>query len=416
MDAQTQSLLHYPLFRFIEATFQAESLGMSPNHTFGAAFRHRNAITKRLQHCVEDELTLHTTLAWCASCIKWSLGCREGQVLPELYIAKALQAMREQLLRVQKDPTVVDHWLILSTYALSVSEMWLDYPSAAATHMSMVRYFLDVIDRGRDIDPYIRESMVLGDKYLALKLGTTPMLPMQWEPTPLTEQELVEISQGIDPSLTEVGKYILQLRPPTISMSLVSIIHDVVTCIKVSNYAWSEDRIRPTPKTKLHEWLFWKHQAIIYCLIADRHHSGLEQCLRITILIWLLTITAYSGAVSYVKLLLPQLKEALKGYWTTDAVHNNHNTTGNAETLGLLFWIASVGARTSPDGAEESWYVQQTALLGVRLGLKSTREQYCAFWNRYLFSPLENGEPLSRLLRHLRRDEKNLVVVGEGCN
>ena len=129
IDQEEHRLLQYPLYTLIHIHFAAEAMSLQPSQMSFDCFRHRQAITNRLKRCLSDELTLYTTLAFCASIMHWSLGKRAIPDRPsEFYNLKAIGVLKNHL----ANPGTAPHsWLMLSIYALGVSSMWTrDYEAS----------------------------------------------------------------------------------------------------------------------------------------------------------------------------------------------------------------------------------------------------------------------------------------------
>jgi hypothetical protein len=129
-------------------------------------FRHRDAVTERLRRCIDDEMVMYATLAYCSSSIRFTKGDIGEELWPEFYILKAIEIIRG---RLQK-PDPVDGWLILSIYALSVSEMWANNHEASAAHLKIIRYFVAQVGGIHNLEPYVMEGLIIGDKQLTLCL------------------------------------------------------------------------------------------------------------------------------------------------------------------------------------------------------------------------------------------------------
>ncbi len=105
IDDWTYELLQYPFSSYIETTFKAESLSLSSNFSPNAQFRHRRAITERLQRCIADELQMYATLAYCSSYVKSYIGKTPANRRPtEFYVLQTIKALRARLSAQQQAP------------------------------------------------------------------------------------------------------------------------------------------------------------------------------------------------------------------------------------------------------------------------------------------------------------------------
>ena len=135
IDEQTYRLLQYPFSDYVLTTFKAEGLRLMPSHKTNGVVRHCSAIINRMKRCMEDELTMYSTLAYSSSCARWAMGQQQKQRPPEFFLVKAIEALRIRL----QESDVVDSWLVLAVYALSVSGLWAKDYEAASMHLRIIR-------------------------------------------------------------------------------------------------------------------------------------------------------------------------------------------------------------------------------------------------------------------------------------
>lgn len=103
IDKREYRLMQYPFSAFIRISFLAEAMSPEPEIVSFEHFRHQKAITERLQRCAFDQLTLYTTLAYCANCLMWATGERAIPDRPaEYYTVKAIESLKTRL--GQADP------------------------------------------------------------------------------------------------------------------------------------------------------------------------------------------------------------------------------------------------------------------------------------------------------------------------
>ena len=384
LDAKAQRLLHYPFTSFIETTFNAESLsGM----TLCPIFRHREAIIERLRRCVVDRLTMYSTLAYCASCMRWAIGEKERERTPEFYVLKAIEALKIRL--AQED--TVDAWLILSIYALAVSEMWAQNYEAATAHLNMTRHLVAQIGGLAKLDPYLMESIILCDKYVAIGKFGAPIFPLDWEPEPLPAQKMLQIQAEIEPLLSDLAQGFYDLDEHLLGPEFLQVIDDICVCAQVSQQMETQAIIDPSNQ----HWLFLRHQAIICRLLSQVINSGIQECCRVALIVWLLKITVYFGAQRWSKNLLPRLKAAILKL----------KTSGEQCPLVLMFWIYSLGAMTAEYTDERDWFLKQTTEAARSLGMKLDKEPFRCVLRRFLFLKCEDGLQFFRMVRAARELE-----------
>ena len=284
LDAKDQHLFFYPFTSFIETAFNAESLLWMTSTT---VFRHREAIVERLRRCVVHGLTMYTTLAYCASCMRWAIGEKERERPPEYYVLKAIEALRIRLERVD----VLDTWLILSIYALAVSDMWAQNYEAATSHLKMTRHLVTQYGGLMKLQPYLMESILLCDKYVAIGRFEVPVFPLDWEPGSLPKWNMPNSQGRVDALLLELAQRFYDLDKHLLGPNMLRIIDDIRVCAQVSQQ-WGTQEISDPPDQ---HWLF-RHQAIFWRLLSIPAASETQKCCRVALIIRLLKITVYLGA------------------------------------------------------------------------------------------------------------------------
>ena len=392
LDARDQRLLFYPFTSFIETTFNAESLLWTTSSTL---FRHRDAIVERLRRCVVDELTMYSTLAYCASCMRWAFGKRARERPPEYYVLKAIAALKVRLEKVD----IVDDWLILSIYALGVSEMWADNCEAAASHLKMTRHL--VIRNGglTKLPPYLMESVLLCDKYVAIGRSEAPIFPLDWEPVSLPTIQKLPNSQDnrLEAPLTELAQGFFELEEHVLDPNTLQIIHDIRVCARVSQQ-WGTQAIPSDPSDQ--HWLFLRHQAIFWRLlslpttVSSETETETQHCCRIALIIWLLKITVYFGAQRWSKRLLPRLKAAI--------VRVDDAATAERCPPKLLFWIACLGAMTAEYTDEREWFLRRTVQAASCAEIERDEGAFRKVLGRFLFVGCEDGRRFVSMVSAVR--------------
>lgn len=386
IDAKDQRLLYYPFTNFIETTFNAESLS---GRISSKPFRHREAVTKRLRRCVSDKLTMYSTLAYCASCMRWAIGEKERERPPELYVLKAIGALKLRLEKVD----VVDTWLILSIYALAVSEMWAQNYDAATAHLKMTRHFVTQFGGLTKLDPYIMESILLCNKYVAIGKFEPPLFSLDWEPEALPAQKMLKVQIEAAPFLSELAQGFFDLDKHILGPQMLHIIDDIRSCAQVSQ----EMEIQEITVSSDQQWLFLRHQANFCRLLSLATSSETQECCRIALIVWLLKITVYFGAQRCSKRLLPSLKAA---------VLRLDNASEWCPSV-LVFWMTSLGAMTAEYTDERDWFLERTMKAAGSLGIDIDKEPFRRVLRKFLFLKCEDGLQFFRMVRAVRelRDE-----------
>lgn len=381
LDAKEQRLLYYPFTKFIETTFNAESLsGM----TSSKMFRHREAIIGRLRRCVVDNLTMYSTLAYSASCMRWAIGEKERERPPELYVLRAIEALKIRL----ETAEVVDTWLILSIYALAVSEMWAQNYEAATAHLKMTRHLVIQFGGLTKLDPYLMESILLCDKYVATGKSEAPIFTLDWEPGSLPAQKMLKIQTEVEPLLSDLAQGFFDLEKHILGPGMLQVIDDIHVCAQASQHFGTQETIDPFDQ----HWLFLRHQAIFCRLLSIPTRTEIQECCRIALIVWLLKITLYFGAQRWSKRLLPGLKAAILRL----------ENAGEWCPLVLMFWMTSLGAMTAEYTDERDWFLDRTMKAARSLRMKPDKEPFRRVLKKFLFLKCEDGLQFFRMVRAVR--------------
>ena len=385
LDAKDQHLLSYPFKSFIESTFRAESLSdFAPSGNF----RHRQAIIERLQRCIVDDLTMYTTLAYCASCMRWAVGEDDPERPAELYLVKGIEALRIRL----KQANFADPWMVSSIYSLAVCEMWAENYDAATAHLKMVSHFLVPLGGLVNLSPYLMESILLCDKYVAIGKLEPQMLILDWEPAPLPEMTMLKVESRVPLSLRSLAQGFSGTIGDVLGEDLLLIINDIVTCIQVAEYVKTES----LEHIDAQRWLFLRHQALVSRLLSLQLSSHIQACTRIALLIWLLKITAYFGAQRWSKRLLGKLKLSILRL----------SSSGEWVPSTLLFWMTCLGAMTAEYTDERDWFLERTLKLARSMALPLEKEPFRQLLQRYFFIKSEDGLQFFRMVRAVRELEE----------
>ena len=387
IDASTYRLLLYPFSGFSEVIFRAESLNFCTGPISDTTFRHGHTMVQRLRRCSSDRLTLYGTLTYSASALQWVTGRRDNERLPEKYTLKTIEALKK---RIQNLDTV-DSWAVLSIYALCIAEYWAGNYEAATTHLRIIRHLVIQWGGTATLDPYVLENILIGDKYLAISQLIPPVIPLDFDPGPIPASELLEIQTRMDPQLTNLGQGLFALGKETLSPNLIAIVQDIVSCIQVACDAESPSKHGRRDS----QWLFRRHQALIWRLLSFGPKTGIQQCVRLALLVWLLNITMYFGAQRSTQYTLPPLRVAL--LQSQDEMKSS--------MISLLFWVTTVGALASEGTTEEDWFISETARVAFLSEMK-TDDEYQRLLRTFFFRSREQGFQLRRLLYKIQSNSR----------
>jgi hypothetical protein len=355
---------------------------------------------ERLKQCVDNEMLMCATLAYGASCLAWTMGTVEKGKTPEYFIDKALRAVRA---RLSSDHDTIDTWLLLSVYALAITEFWNSLPKmwnkcperrAAADkvmhtcrktcyiHLRALIGLVDSVGGSQNIHSYVLESMILMDKFLAMTEKTKPLVPLTWDPGPFPP-----FVQDMDVAYSErmgmLGGRFLQIN---LGGLLLQIILDVADYVRTAQYHWDHCEVT----TEDENWLYFRLQSLIYRLcLLDGIEIG-DNCVRLATLLFLQNIIHFEGMQIPAITVLRQLKAAL----LTGA------TVVESKERGLLFWCLCTGALVKESGDDRQWFIDGVMSLFGSMSLSWSESSLQDFLIGYLYLPEREGEQLARLIRH----------------
>lgn len=396
IDEWTYELLQYPFSDFIESIFKAESFSLATSPTSINKFRHRQAITERLQRCVVDELQMYATLAYCSSCTKWYVGKQFKRRPPEYYILETIKALRARL--SSDKPGAVDSWLILAVYSLGVAALWDSNYETAVTHMLVVKELVDKIGGMRVLEPYVMESLLLGNKYLALNRLVPSILSLDWDPGQFPPDRMLEIRQVLCSKILNLGQDLLSLHTDVLDRDLLEVINDTVLYTQVSQYIRVPGNAQGADTER---WLYLRHQALVYRLLALPVSPGIQECCRMAVLLWILSITIQLGNRAEKPLyhIMTRLSRDLA----------DMHFYVDQKDLPLLFWITAVGALAADSSREPDAFTEPISIIAVRVAAEHDMIDFERVLERYLYLGSEQHVQLTRVLGRVQKMELGIM-------
>lgn len=305
-DAGTHAMLKYTFASAAKTTFLAEALAPTQVSVSRSTMRHDNVIDQRLKQCVEDKTLLYATLAYGCSCIGWMQGVIDTSRPPEYFLDMAIQALQKRLLKPDHH---TDPWLPVSIYALAITEMWNGIPdmwercperyammlhtirpgpAAALLHLRALLHVVDKAGGWDKFDPYVLESAILADKYLAVYEMEPPIIPLTWDPgVPPADTALSFAISG--DTLPKLGE---RIWPLTNNVKLKTVLSDVVEFLRIAHALWRAPGIGSEEES----WLFFRFQAMkhrLMTLISHKDFQSLNRCICLASLVFLYSITPY---------------------------------------------------------------------------------------------------------------------------
>ncbi|KAH6856109.1 hypothetical protein B0I37DRAFT_366582 [Chaetomium sp. MPI-CAGE-AT-0009] len=367
-DAGSHAMLQLSFGKGVKMTFLAEAF--SPTNIFppSISMRHDSVIQHRLQRCIEDDLLMYATLAYGSSCAAWMFGILDDERPPEYFIGKAVRQAQVRLANLQGDTKagrVVDkQWFALSIYALAITEMWNHMPELWArcpprqalamrignpsqetsrTHLRALVHFVQEVGGWGVFDPYVLESSLLADKYLALWEMAPPIIPLTFDPGPLPETLRKALTRlHADSALDRLGQNFL--NHPYLDATLRVILADVAEYVRIARGAWAELSVT----SSLQSWLFLRLQALFYRLLLLDNLPPVDEAVQLTALTFLLATTQYHGA---------RLSAESKPWRIRSAMLNARYWDNEEFTDGLRFWCLATAAMSTKGPTEKEWFL-----------------------------------------------------------
>lgn len=301
-----------------------------------------------------------------------------------------------------------DVWLLLSIYALKITEFWGAVPELwtkcpsryisvlnsdkrnrlqdAKTHLSALVKVVENAGGWKAVDPYVLESSILADKYLALNEMTTPVIPLTWDLGRMPKARQDEFQLSHKESLPRLGQKHLQIP---MCRALTEAIEEVVDFLQTAHRAWCCVDLL----TSLDEnWLFLRNQALVYRLLSlPESLEKVEHCIRITTLLFLLNSTEYHGAYISARNALQYLASALIQARLWDQTFDD----------GLLFWCLCTGGMTIESSHEKEWFQGMLIKLFKSPSSVWTKDVFREDLEPYLFLSAKQEAQLSGLVDSL---------------
>ncbi|KAL7922908.1 hypothetical protein ACQKWADRAFT_291764 [Trichoderma austrokoningii] len=416
LDAGTHAILHMTFSHASRVNFLAESFAPPSKLLQHAPVRHDRMFQLRLERCVEDEKLIYSTLAYGSSLLGWTMGRFHSGKQPEYFLDKALRALRVYL---STPGYIVDDWLLLSMYGLAITEMWNCLPSmwrelperqvmafklgsrgfaACRMHLKTLLQVVEWAGGWYKFDPYVLDSVILADKFMAITSRKAPIIPVTWDPGPLPcgiLEELGVTEEGLLAILPRLGTGFHLER---LSEELDGILYDLVAYCRIASVAWSCSSIRPDTEG----WLFRRCQSISYRLLLyamNQNAKHLERCISLGSLTFILTSIPARGPQMSAQDVTSHLLDLLQ----EQALEERRNVSE-----GLWYWLLFMGCVVSEQSSHRLWFLERMAeYCDKRVVAKSDFE---ARLEPYLFLPLWQGARIPALLEYLSSMARGQIV------
>lgn len=415
VNSKTLQFLQYAFSSFSRRTFMAEALPPRSDRASNMTFRHDEFIKRRLQQCIEDRMVMDSTLAVGMTCAGWTTETSEFEKPLDFFLGRAIRAVRTRLASSHPKSPQERQWVLLSIYSLSIATFWLalarirraadlrqalsqhesaHYLDAAVLHLQVAKNLITEAGGTANLEPYVVSSLILGDKYLAICRIKPPILSLDWDPGP-TPPTNVSIVESIQPSLHNLGRSLLGLLDTAGPFfGHREIIEETIDYLRLSRSIWHNT----LPDSGVEHWLFLRAQTLFHRLLSMQDVSLFEDCMRRTVVIFLLSIARYQGMAVSVRLLVPQLRDLIAVLQRSEMVQSD-------EYQRFLLWAVCIAgiAWVASKNPGEPIYADlqiQAAQIGQAVGItrRSSFEDFSLFLTGYLFLPEEQNSELRRFL------------------
>lgn len=408
LDAGTHAILHMTFSHASRVNFLAESFAPPEKLLQHAPMRHDRMFRLRLKRCVEDEKLIYSTLAYGSSLLGWTMGRFHSGKQPEYFLDKALRALRVYL---STPGYIVDDWLLLSMYGLAITEMWNCLPSmwrqlpdrqamasklgsrgfsACRMHLKTLFKVVECAGGWAQFDPYVLDSVILADKFMAITSRKPPIIPMTWDPGPLPSETLGEFGVAEEELLVILPRLGTGFHAESLSEELNSILQDLVAYCRIASAAWSYSSTRPD----VEGWLFRRSQAISYRLLLyalGQNAKHFERCISLASLTFILTSIPARG---------PQMSAQDVTLHLFDLLQEEQFLVEKESMSdGLWFWLLFMGCVVSEPSPHRLWFLERMAGYCDKKELKQA--SFEEKLEPYVFLPSRQGARLPAVLGYL---------------
>ncbi|KAJ6782486.1 hypothetical protein PWT90_05289 [Aphanocladium album] len=403
---------HHIILDFIsgqstKVTFFAEAFAPDKVQRQPLPMRHDAAVANRLQGCIEDKALMYSTLAYGTNLLGWMGGVSDAFKPAEYFTGQAIQAVRE---RIFSPSTTSDYHngksasrLALSIYSLAISELWKVLPlmqkharlvvtlplaaqpkQMASTSRMHLHALLELVNSSggwKSFDPYVLESVILADKYLACWEWTTPTIAINCLPA----EHNLQIPD-MDHQATVLGRNLLARN---LDHRVKKSIKKIVDYVHFAKQAWA---LAPLP-FDVQGGLFFQLQRLIYELLCLADLSPVNHCVRVAALVFLQTNMQYRGAHICASVLTEQLRLGLMAAKFWEAVDP-----------GLRFWCLASALLVTEPSPDDAWFNAMLAryLSDITEGLSPLTDARTCL-EQYLYLHDRQGGQLEVLVKRLAK-------------
>lgn len=335
VDREAHALLQYFIHVSHPRTWDSEAQSLPDrSYTFQS-----DALTL-VQGSLQNEMHFYTLLASMASQLHHFEHAEQYQESTEPLIQKAIAAMRKY---IETSPQI-DQRLVFDIHQMAVTEFYRYDLSASLVHLTAVSNLVSHLGGLDQIDPSLKEWIVIGDNYLAAELLQKPIFPAtSFDPGEGDLQLHEDCGVGGPSSLAGV-RFQETKYQEIFPMQMREILRGMAECTALM--AARSNTNTSLPKTTFH-WLVLRVTALRQRLLDLEGEDGRTNAIRITLIIWLFLVTTVTGRHRTSKVLAAKLKALL--------VQLGQEVWSGYEDVFL--WLLLVGAMSSEDEVRR-WFIQ----------------------------------------------------------
>ena len=354
IDHATYDLIQHYLRVIVPSTFRVEAQAYRFTTT-----RHAASTFDVVRRSMSNEMHMSALLAVSASRLSHVVKKDLGKNSAELFMYRAIKALRNHF---RSDSVAIDQATILDVFWLFQAESYSRSYDASMVHLRIVKHLVESIGGLRTLDRYVMESIMIGDILVSIETWNPPIFPFVCDPGELDSSRRSALSLKTDLQLSHLGRGFNQ---GTFRPELRLIIDDVVSCMQMAQWVWSQSTLDPNDV----KWTMLRSYSLLHRLLSvdqsqsDSRLFAREECCRVALLMWLGQVTTSTGiATRSGNMNAGRLKDRLLRYDVLNATRYTERR--------LLAWMLVVGAFATANIDAQAWFL--VALSKILEDLKIT--------------------------------------------
>jgi hypothetical protein len=357
--------------------FPCELESELPNHQPSAN------ISEIVQNCLTNKTHMYALLASCAGRMKHISNHDFNSIAkPESYLAKAIHALREQLITTPE----VDQEVIRDVFFMYTCEYFSQNLDCAEKYLRILRSMVERIGGFSCIDIYDRRLYWCGDIGLALETGRPPILPA------FESSRIYHTYRSGESSILKMGRA-FQRYDGFITTQIDEIVTDIISCAQSIQYIIAA-RLTIDKQRMFEHGADFAHRLL--CLFEPQTNCSLEdlreECTRQTLILWVFNVMIWTGNAAArtnqtnPRLARPLIAARLKqvichmDYLSSSCWDSHHE---------LLFWMVGLGSCVAGPGDDQNWFKDRFVRVAGLLQISSV-ERMSDLFREHLY--LENFE------------------------